>query len=368
MCDSARALFALTFLFATCQTALANSSVQAIDEAITISDYPLALTLIGTQLAAKPNDVSLLLRLARVHSYVGNYDGAYEILDQLRREYPHDVDYALARARILARQGREREALADLREATLLAPDYEEVWQLRQSLLARQAAQWTVLLGAGHDNLSNGAPSWKQQFIEVSREHDTEGRYRLGIARDRRFDNNDLAVSFGGERSFASNWFAGLNVSLVSEPEFQPEASYDANLGRSLEDGWVVSLRYRHREYATATVGSATTTVEKYVGDFHFSYGLGISHLYGAATSMNHGLATNWYYSDRGSIGVSVNVGREVEAIGPAAVLETDVRGVSVRGRRQLTDRFGLRWWMGLHDQGDFYRRQYFGFAVSIRL
>lgn len=329
------------------------------------------------------------------------FDAELDTLNKLRQEYPHDVDYALARAQLLARHGRDHEALDDLRDARLLAPDYEDVWRVQFRLLSRQqdesaqleretllrkaairfphaswwrteksnpVASWTLLAGAGHEDLSNGLPSWNQQFIEVSREQDSLGRHRLGIARDERFGKSDLSVLLGRDLSFAADWSAGLDAALAGDADFQPRLSVSAYIGRTLPDGWLVNLRYRHRSYETATVGSAISTVEKYAGDFRFAYALGLSQLQGSSSSTHHGLTVNWYYSDRSSIGVTVNTGEEAEAIGPGQVLKTDVRGMSISGRRKLTDRFGLQWWLGLHDQGNIYRRLYLGLAVSIRL
>ena len=388
-------------LYATCSAALAEPSLRAIDDAIAAMEYDRALTLIDSQIAATPDDVSLLFRRARVQSYVGNLDAALNTLEHLRERYPHDVDYALARAQVFARQGRDRAALAELHDAMKLAPDYEEVWRLQYTLLSRQQnesadlelerlsreaavrfpraswwrsaevasdVRWTVLVGAGYEDLSNGLPSWGQQFIEVSREQDSVGRYRLGVARDERFDNSDQSLLVGGDFSFASGWTTGLDITFSSNPGFQPDLSMSGYVGRSLKDGWIANLRYRHREYETTTVGSATITIEKYTGDFRFAYALGISRLQGSSSFMNHGLTMNWYYSEHSSIGITLNTGKEAESIGPGQVLETNVQGVSVSGRRQLTDRFGLQWWLGMHDQGNFYRRQYLGMAVSIRL
>jgi YaiO family outer membrane protein len=115
-------------------------------------------------------------------------------------------------------------------------------------------------------------------------------------------------------------------------------------------------------------VNSATGIVEKYVGSYRVAYAIGVSSLPGSSKLLNHGLTVNWYHNDRASLGVTINSGKEAEAIGPDQVLETTVRGVSLGGRRQLTDRLGLQWWLGLHDQGDYYRREYLGLAVSIKL
>ncbi|MDH3442117.1 MAG: hypothetical protein OEM63_15260, partial [Gammaproteobacteria bacterium] len=59
--------------------------------------------------------------------------------------------------------------------------------------------------------------------------------------------------------------------------------------------------------------------------------------------------------------------GREAEAIGGGQVLETDVKGFSLNGRHQFNERIGLQWWLGIHNQGELYRRHFVGMAVSIR-
>lgn len=394
-------LFALFGAFITTTASSAESVRNQIDSAIATANYDLALTLIEEQLAAAPGDTLLRMHRARVHGYIGDDAAALRDLDALRHEHPYDVDYALARARILARQGRDDEALADLRHAVALAPEYEEVWRLFLVLLSRdqdeisrseyesvsreaamrfpgadwwQIAEpadtesWTVVVGAGHEELDSGLPSWNQQFVEVSRDCGNWGRYRAGIARHERFDNSDTSVMLGGDTCFASEWSAGLDVTLVDNAYFLPETGYSAYVSRTFQDGWVFSLRYRRREYETATVGSAIGTVEKYLGEFRFAYTLGLSHLYGASDSVNHGLTVNWYFSDISSIGLSLNTGEEAESIGPGQVLTMEVRGAALVGRREFTDRLGLQWWLGTHDQGDFYRRQYLGMAITLRL
>lgn len=388
-------------LLALTQAALANSILESIDDAIAVSDYSLALRLLEARIQESPEDVSLLYRRARVQNYLGDHAAALLTLDTLRLQHPQDVDYALTRAQVLAAQDRDIEALDDLRDATTLASDYEDVWRLRYSLLLRQqhddlqleldavqaeakirfpnaawwrktrddfGPQWSLLVGAGHESLDNGSPSWGQQFVEVSRTQQSGGNYRLGVARDTRYDESDLTVTVGGDVSFASHWFADFSLGSASSPSFQPDLGYSASIGRALRDGWVAGLRYRRREYETVAVGSIAATVEKYFGDFRVAYVLGQSHLRDAPNALNHSITANWYYDDQMSFGISLNTGEEVEVIGPGQVMRTDVRGISLNGRRQMTDRFGLQWWLGFHDQGDFYRRRFLGLAVSIQL
>ena len=401
MLPQLKIVIVMVTLLAGVSTAPAAASLREIDEAIATASYDQALTLIDQRLRATPADVALRSRRARVNGYLGNLDAALADLNALRAEHPYDVDHALARARLFAQQGNDRDALIDLRQGVALAPEYEEVWRLRYQILSRQqdersqleleavrldaanrfpnaswwqlpdgqpVARWTALVGAAYEDLDNNLSSWGQQFAELSREHDVYGRYFVGLARDERFGNADLTVSFGGQRQFGSGWSAGLSVAFADDPQFQPDYGYTAQLGKSLADGWVVNLQYRWREYDTATVGTTIGLVEKYVGDFRIAYALSLSHLHGASNSLGHNLTTSWYYNDRSSIGLSLNTGEETEAIGPGQILKTDVRGLSVIGRRDISERLTLQWWLGMHDQGDFYRRQFVGMALTIRL
>ena len=333
---------------------------------------------------------------ARQLMHDGKLDAALAAFELLRADYPEDVDYAFARAQVLVRLGRDAEAAEQLDAAIAMAPAYEDIWRARYRLLARQedgevldafrrrAAEqfpaatwwharepesrpaWTVLVGAGADSLSNDLPGWDNQFIETHYERDDGTRYTGRVARDARNDEGDISIGLGGEWRVQS-WFAGAGLMFVADPAFQARTGFEVYAGRSFDDGWGGTVRYRRRDYDNATIGTVVASVEKYVSDFRVAYTLGVSHLQGASTFSGHTLTGNWYYRDSSSVGVSLSGGREAEAIGGGRVIETDVRGISLSGRHQLDERLGLHWWLGLHDQGDLYRRRFVGMAVSIR-
>ena len=320
-------------------------------------------------------------------------------LSDLRQQYPHDVDHALARGQLLARLGKDDDALLDLRDATTLAPDYEDAWRVRYRVLSRQTnyaarleleellvevaqrfpnsdwwrppavekpRQWTITAGGTHEGLDNDLPSWNHLFTNVGRER-SWGRYRFGLARDSRFGESDLTFSVGGDMRIGPDWSAGLDVAIVDDPWFQPDLSARAFAYRSMQGGWVANLLLQRREYATTAVSSVVPSIEKYVGDYRFAYALGYSRLQGGGGSFNHTLTGNWYYGDRSNIGLTVSTGEESEAIGAGQVLQTDVRGIGVNGQQALNDRTDLKWWLGSHEQGEFYRRSFLGMAIAYR-
>ncbi len=331
----------------------------------------------------------------------GDAEEALAVLDALRNEFPQDVDYAFGRAQVLAELGRESEALEELREAVRLAPGYEDVWRLRLRLLSAadgeamraerervrleaaerfpDAAWWkaapvddgrqfTLLIGAGIDDLSNGLPGWNNQFVELQFRENPSRLYIARLGRNERYDSADTTVGFGVEQSWQSGWFAGAELSAAGSPDYLPETGLGLHAGRSLDEGWVVDLALRRREYATATVSSAVGTLEKYVGAWRYAYSLAGSRLHGASSFFGHQASATRYYGDSSSVGLAVNAGDEAEVLEGGAVLESSVRGVTVSGSHGLNDRFAIRWWLGTQEQGDFYRRRYVGLAVSVRL
>lgn len=347
-----------------------------------------------------PSSIAQISEVTEIYRS-GDTDAALVMLDELRATYPDDVDYMLLRAQVYAQQSNDELALNELRIATATAPHYEEPWRLRYSLLGRaegeryeterhtvmqqvrtrfpeaewwqvaasgSLVQWAALVGAGYDRLDNGAPSWNRQFFEVSRDSESSGRHRINVSRESRFSTSDLALLVGSDFSVADQWQIGADLSFASNPDFLPNSVLGAYIGRSLERGWGVTLAYRHRNFSTVTVGSTTVTAERYVDAFRFAYSLSASHLSGAGNSLGHSFTSNWYYNDRSSIGLSISAGTEAEAIGPGRVLESRVRGLVVSGRRELNRKLGLQWWIGLHEQGNFYRRQFLGMAFSIKL
>lgn len=326
------------------------------------------LTISSAVLAADPSqrfqDAQQLLRDGEVASALAEFS-------ELREQHPQDVDYALAKAQVLVRLGRDEEALLELDEATQLAPGYEEVSLLRSRILARQAndsAIWAVTVGAGRDDLSNGLPSWNEQFLELTRQEIKRNLYGVRLARSERYNEADYSLGLYAQRTLPQGWFYGGGVTLADDSTFRPDLGFNTHVGLPFAGQWVANLAYRRSEYTDTTVSSIITSVERYVADFRFAYAVTQSRLHGASSFASHTLTSNWYYRDNASIGITISTGKEAESLGNGQVLESDVSGLSLSGRYRFNDRYSLQWWLGTHEQGNFYRRQSVGMAVSIKL
>ena len=190
----------------------------------------------------------------------------------------------------------------------------------------------------------------------------------MRIDRHARFAGDDVALGASFDRPIGDVWRAAASVAVAADPAFLAELDLAARLSRAFDGGWGLSLGLRRRDYPTASVDAVNLGAEKYLGDFRLAWRLDLASLDGASPSAGHGITGSWYYAEGASLNLSFNAGQEAEAIGNGLVLETDVRGVTLSGRQPVTQRATLQWWLGMHEQGDFYRRRYVGLAVSYQL
>lgn len=380
---------------AACLALLALAAIPAVAAA----DDDRALATADELVAMSPADPAPRFARARLLYRRGDFAGAERDYRHLVAAYPDDVDYHLGLAQTHAATGNDAAALVLLARATELAPDYEAVWQLRHRLLLRSpqpggAAEletlrtaaaarfpasrwwreppaprhrhWFLQLGFGRDLLSDGQPDWDSRFLRLAYSTPTGDRYALGATRSGRFDRSDHDLSLAADWQLGADWRAGIAAHTAPAARFLPERQYSLHAGRDLARGWNVDVSLKRRRYATATADSATVLTEKYFGDFRAAWSVAMTRLDAAGTSTGNTLFLNWYPRPGLGLGVAWTEGREAEAVDTGTVLETDVSGVTLTGRHGLRQRWTIDWWLGTHEQGDFYRRRYAGLALAV--
>ena len=389
-------------LLATCLVdGTTHAATDEVGRAISAGDFALADELLAAEIVRTPADPTPRFRRARVLRYAEDFSAALEVLDRLRSEYPRDVDYAFERALVHAALGDDTASLSDVEDAIRLAPDYEDLWVLRFRLLSkdpsladddtiadwqteaesrfpgrhwsddselRDPADWSLTIGGGYDELDNGFANWDRQFVGLARERQGSFRHAIEVSRNVRSSTTDYALGVTADYTLASEWLVGAFAGTAMSPEFMPRLDLFLHGGRVLPDGWIVDVGVRYREFTGTEVTSANVTVEKYFSAFRAAYRFSRSSLPDSPSFNGHGLNLNWFYSDAASLGLSFGAGREIESLGGGRLLETDVSSISLTGRHTFTPRTALDWWVGIHDQGNIYRRRFFGLAVSIQL
>lgn len=370
------------------------AAAQEWRSAISAGDYARARVELESALKERPEDTTLRYQLARVLGYAGLNEEALTEYDSLLSRYPEDADYLLGRAQMLGRLGQTAEALGVAERALVLAPDYEDLWQLRLQLAESAAddqlansvraevavrypdATWwrrsprpieyTRWMSAGWERqtLSNGAPDWSRQFVRIDWRQSEAASYFGELARSSRFGRSDQSLSVGGDWQVLPSWRLGGALASVPSGDFEPGRTLSVNAGHSWQQAWGTQFQLRRREYPAATVSSYAVTGDKYFSDYRVAYGLNYSRLHGAGSSLGHTLTFGWYPSERRALALSLGAGEEIETVGLNQLLRTSVRSVTLSGRQSLATRLTLNWWFGTHRQGDFYRRSYAGISV----
>lgn len=359
------------------------------------TDTDSARDALESALEQNPANTDLRYQLARLLAQTGETAAALAEYDALLARFPDNADWLLGRAQMLSRQGRLPEALEATSSALALAPDYEDVWRLHFQLAQRSgnaelaasvradsaarfpnAAWWQVpdpptvysrwlSLSYGGDQLSNGAPDWQQQTLRIDWQHGAATWFGE-IASAERFDASDETLIVGASWQALPEWRLGGGIAATGDADFAPERELTLEGFRSWRDAWGSEFRYRRREYAAATVSSYAFTGDKYIANFRIAYRLDYSWLHGADSSLGHSLMLNWYPRERRSFGLTLGAGEEIETIGIDQLLRTSVSSLTLTGREMLSSRLELSWWLGSHEQGDYYRRDYAGLSVRI--
>jgi YaiO family outer membrane protein len=335
---------------------------------------------------------------AQAFARAGSAQAALAEFDALLAEFPNDADYLLGRAQMQARLGRDAAAVETAERALRLAPDYEDVWQLRLRLAERagddaavaalraevaarfpDASWWQappapveyrrwLSAGSGTDRLSNDAPDWSREHLRLDWQTAKAGALFAELSRSERFDESDSSLYVGGVWDVLPDWQLGAGLAATKDARFLPERELSLDATRAWAHGWGTAFGVRQRDYVTGDVATYSFTGEKYVSDYRIAYRLDHSRQAGADSALTHALVLTWYPSDKRSVGVTLGTGEEIEIIGLDQLLRTPVDNITFTGNEKLTPRLSLSWWLGTHDQGDFYRRDYAGLSVRIGL
>jgi YaiO family outer membrane protein len=374
-----------------------RADAQEWEAAIRAGDYERAQAELERALDSAPGDTTLRYQHARVLALAGANEAALAEFDALLADYPDDADYLLGRAQMLARLGDDAAAAATAARALDLAPDYEDVWRLRLQLADRsgdeasaasvraesvarfpEATWWQraeepraytrwLSVGYGGERLSNDAPDWSQQNVRF----DSQGGgvdWFAELARNERFDASDSTLAAGVSVQPLPAWRIGGFLADTPDADFLPTREHGLEALRSWSRGFGTELRFRRREYPADTVSTYSFTADRYLASFRLAWRVDWSELHGAGSSLGHNLSFTWYPTERRSIGLAFGAGEEIEKVGLDQLLRTDVESITLTGRQTLSERLELNWWLGSHDQGDYYRRDYAGLGLRIGL
>jgi len=215
-----------------------------------------------------------------------------------------------------------------------------------------------VELSGSHEDLTNGFDSWISVQLDVRKKFAPKRSLHGSLRQTRRFGLRDQELTAGGYLPLAKRWTLLAEASASPSHRVLPRWSALGQVSAEAGSGWVGHLGLRHSEFETATTDMTLLTAERYWKSWRGAYALAVNRLRGAGTATSHSLQASYYYTDTGAIGLAVAAGRELENLGPAGILETRTRAVTLVGRQSVGSRWAVTYDLGLTDQGDLYTRR----------
>jgi YaiO family outer membrane protein len=180
-----------------------------------------------------------------------------------------------------------------------------------------------------------------------------------------RFDLRDSEAGGSLYAPLGESWAASLDATMSSTHRVLPRHSLMGQLEKRLGQGWNVRGGLRRSEYASGRADLRLITLERYFARERVAYTFYSGQAERGGSAPAHRLDWSHYFNERGSVGVSVARGREVENIPPEGVLITDVRSLGVSASYWLSARWGVSLVGETLEQGTLYRRH--GIRAGLR-
>ncbi|MDX1509107.1 MAG: YaiO family outer membrane beta-barrel protein [Woeseiaceae bacterium] len=303
---------------------------------------------------------------ARESARSGDYDVAMQQYAELLLIEPENVDYLFGYAQVLLWSGDAERSLQFLERALELAPDYEELRRFEAQ--AREAAaepaprDFLWAFDAGRDALSNST-DWQQFGVRIGRAFPAV-TVNLSATRYERFDTTDTQVGIDGTVDIGDHWLAYAAYSTSSSTGFTPGSAGQVALSRRFERGWVGGLRAGRRDYGATTVDSFALLVEKYFSRYRIACVTEDARI-SSEHALSNAVTFNVYSGSGHMFGAVAAHGEEIEVVAPGQLLRTSVTSFALLGRHPVSDYLDIGWRLGTHEQGDFYRRNFFGLTLS---
>lgn len=353
--------------------AQAESGLEQIRAQARTGDYAGALVQLDARLATHPDDREARFLRAQVLAWSGDFTASRVAYDELLAGEPANVDYLFGRAQVWLWIGEPGRALADVRAARLLAPDYAALAEFERRVLAAQAVRdaaaaptqrpLEVIAQAGWQDLDRGYDDWLSGSVAARGGLSAHTELRGSMAYQRRYGRDDLDAGVGATWLAGRRFEIGADVGASASGDFLPEWSGQAQLLARLAPATTLLVAYRHAQFATTRSNTVALTAEHYLAQWRLAYTLYRADPSDAPAAYSHAARIDYYYAEPNWIGVQFVSGEESESDGAGGLLVTDVQGVAVLGRHALADDWSLVWALTWHEQGDLYRRA--GFDVG---
>lgn len=295
--------------------AVAGEVQQIVDQAVRAQEagnLPLAAEKLTKAADLSPGNTDVLLRLALVRGYLGEYGAALEATDKGLAIEPRNTDLKLARSRILGWAGRydqartavgaviaEQPKNAEARavkgrieyydgrldaahlqftEALRLDPGNAEaetgLKDVARARVAGTGRRWRIDTGYLYSRLTRpDLADWREGFVRI--EHTGPGGTALSFRVDtsNRFGETETSVGAGIAQRFGPAFYGFLEGSAAPDASFLPRSmaavggSARIFNGEGILSATLLTATLRHRRYVTGDIQYIEPGIEQYAFD-----------------------------------------------------------------------------------------------------
>lgn len=334
-------------------------------------DYPAAVALLEARLAQVPDDAASRFLLARTLAWDGRPAQALPHYRRLLDAEPRNSDYLLGQGQALLWSGQRDAAATVLRQASTLAPDDPDIARALAQAQADAATdtdpapiRHVALLLHGAD-LDRGNANWRGARLEVGQRARGRPGMHAAVFGETRFGHSDHGIEVGAALPLGPGWTLQPQASWSPGARVIARQALDLRIAREFGRGWVGNAGIGHSRYADADVARLALGVERYVGDWRWSWGANAAQLRGRRT-LGQDLRIARAYGDGGEAGLLLAAGRE-PAIVDLRIVPASVRAAGVFGRHPLADRWVLLWNATHVRQGEAHTRRAVGLGLERR-
>lgn len=225
-----------------------------------------------------------------------------------------------------------------------------------------------VETGAAHETLTGQRPPWDSQYFQVTMKDAERQTLYIQLSSNQRFGNDDDQVLIGVYVPVAERWAATAEATASNTHAFLPSESMYGGVQYASGGGYIEGIAVRHTDYDSATVNSATFSLEHYWRNYRLAYTVVAARLSGTGTDVEQSAEADRYYGRLSSyVGAGYTAGREVDNIGAAQVVASRVYGWNVTGKHWFSDAWGVSYGAGSFVQGSFYTRTGGRLAIDYR-
>ncbi|MFD1380387.1 YaiO family outer membrane beta-barrel protein [Fodinicurvata halophila] len=249
-------------------------------EARLAGDFDEAAEYLEQALELSPGNADVLLQLGLIHGYREDYAEGERLLLRAVEEAPGYTDAWLALARVRYWDGRRTAAREALDEALALAPENEEVLQLRDQLETagpdsrahEPDHRWRLDSSISYSRLARtDLDPWRETTHQLGYRLDSDTTLTGRMELSERFEEVDSYFQAGVQHSFGQAGDVYLNAGVTPEADFRQD--WDVGLGGSLNlhDGvsdfgpLFLTFDGRHARYSDDAFQTASPGLQLYL-------------------------------------------------------------------------------------------------------